>query len=166
MGHRTLSANAIQAFQQAASTQAARASGNTSGSGTTVLHQTILTNKQLSSATHTTLPVTPIVQPAVAAPQTPSIVAQPVVAAPTPPTVVVPVETQLATITNVGNTVTVATTPSEPVGQVAPACEPQPEQGVATAAERSNSPDPELSDLQSSTPDSTRTYAMRPRKAT
>ena len=118
--------------------------------GTTVLHHTILTNKP--SVVNSATPTLSVGQAAV----TPPIVAQPAV--PITPTVVVPVpDPQLVTLANVGNTVTIATTPAPEMlaGDSSP-----------NAAGQPDSPDAELADLQTNIPDSTRTYAMRPRKTT
>ena len=152
---KTLTPNTSQ--QIATPVRTVSTAGATSGSlnpasGTTVLHQTILTNRSSSSVLNpVTITPTTVVQ-AVTAPQT--IVSH----VSTTPTVVVPVESAppaapvAATLqpTAIGSTVTVSTTPEQHLTTP-----------VQVTEEKPDSPD--MSDVQS-TPDATRTYAMRPRK--
>lgn len=148
---KTLSPNAFHAIQQASrsAASAGSASGSSTPAGATVLQQTILTNRPSSVSTPATVTITPtsVVQ-AASTPPPP----QTVVTHVSTPTVVVPVESNRQSVTlqptAVGSTVTVSTTPelSNP---------------VQVSEERSNSPD--MGDVQT-TPDATRTYAMRPRK--
>lgn len=170
MGNRSLSAvtdrtstTVSQGYQQQATTQATVRTPTvvthpvSSSGGTTVLHQTILTNKPAGITSHSAVAATLTTQ-AMPSTSTPAIVAQPVT-----PTVVVPVDPHLVTLANIGSTVTVATTPA-PEPTITRTNGSDSNVTASNVTVTSGSPEPDLSDLQATAPDPTRTYAMRPRK--